>query len=370
MTCSKLFSEDLPEITDEIIQYFRNDFSALYSCILVNRLWCRLAIPLLWENPFLSLIENYCYIEIYLYCLNKYNKMIFCEYKIYKKLLASNALFYYPSFIKYLNTNSIYFSIERWVRATFSFLVEDQVFEKFNDIKRLFLRNPNFMSNIRNLRLIVSSLDIINAISLLKLLYSNCNSISSITFGFLSLFMDEILHIESLQLLLQKSGDYLENFNFKSMKEEYNESRRQLLKLFIEYCKGTRSYDELSPFVLQNLGQVLPFKLEYLHLSLEFNKSDLELFLINSQNTFIKKFVVMNRNENESDSVLFYFTEYIMKKQGVKYLAILESFPHFTCNGDLYFLDDDVNEFNLHNIIVQEYSDLKISIINEIICKF
>ncbi|GES91828.1 hypothetical protein GLOIN_2v1875654 [Rhizophagus clarus] len=195
--------------------------------------------------------------------------------------------------------------------------------------------------------------------------------------------MDEILHIESLQLLLQKSGDYLENFNFKSMKEEYNESRRQLLKLFIEYCKGTRrqtinyididildSYDELSPFVLQNLGQVLPFKLEYLHLSLEFNKSDLELFLINSQNTFIKKFVVMNRNENESDSVLFYFTEYIMKKQGVKYLAILESFPHFTCNGDLYFLDDDVNEFNLHNIIVQEYSDLKISIINEIICKF
>ncbi|GBC09392.1 hypothetical protein RclHR1_08820003 [Rhizophagus clarus] len=51
MTCSKIFSE-LPELLSEIIQYFRCDFSALHSCILVDRLWCRLAIPLLWENPF------------------------------------------------------------------------------------------------------------------------------------------------------------------------------------------------------------------------------------------------------------------------------------------------------------------------------
>jgi hypothetical protein len=44
MTCSKIFSGDIPELTNEIIQYFRNDFSTLHSCILVNRLWCRLAI--------------------------------------------------------------------------------------------------------------------------------------------------------------------------------------------------------------------------------------------------------------------------------------------------------------------------------------
>src|SRR5438045_2844112 len=52
MTCSKLFSGDLPEISNDIIQHLRNNFNTLYSLALVNRFWCRLAIPLLWEDPF------------------------------------------------------------------------------------------------------------------------------------------------------------------------------------------------------------------------------------------------------------------------------------------------------------------------------
>ncbi|POG58608.1 hypothetical protein GLOIN_2v1729262, partial [Rhizophagus irregularis DAOM 181602=DAOM 197198] len=52
MSCSKIFSGDLPELIFDIIKYFQDDYSTLYSCVLVNRLWCRLTIPLLWENPF------------------------------------------------------------------------------------------------------------------------------------------------------------------------------------------------------------------------------------------------------------------------------------------------------------------------------
>ncbi|RGB40024.1 hypothetical protein C1646_753819 [Rhizophagus diaphanus] len=66
---SKIFS-DLPELTYDIIKYFKNDFSTLHSCILVNRLWCRLAIPLLWENPFSIPNKNYNFIIIYLHNLN------------------------------------------------------------------------------------------------------------------------------------------------------------------------------------------------------------------------------------------------------------------------------------------------------------
>jgi hypothetical protein len=75
MACTKIFLGDLAEIISEIIQYFRNDISTLHSCILVNRLWCRLAIPLLWEDPF-SLIypKNYHYIEVYLHNLNDVDK--------------------------------------------------------------------------------------------------------------------------------------------------------------------------------------------------------------------------------------------------------------------------------------------------------
>ena len=51
MACSKIFSGDLPELTNKIIlQYFHHDYKTLHSCILINRLWCRLAIPLLWED--------------------------------------------------------------------------------------------------------------------------------------------------------------------------------------------------------------------------------------------------------------------------------------------------------------------------------
>ncbi|PKY51333.1 hypothetical protein RhiirA4_407346, partial [Rhizophagus irregularis] len=30
----------------------KNDSNFLYSCILVNRYWCRIAIPILWKNPY------------------------------------------------------------------------------------------------------------------------------------------------------------------------------------------------------------------------------------------------------------------------------------------------------------------------------
>ncbi|CAG8747652.1 34_t:CDS:1, partial [Dentiscutata heterogama] len=36
----------------EVLRHLKYDISSLYSCILVNRLWCKLSIPLLWYSPF------------------------------------------------------------------------------------------------------------------------------------------------------------------------------------------------------------------------------------------------------------------------------------------------------------------------------
>src|SRR5438034_4339083 len=102
MACSKLFSGDLPEFINEIIKHFHNDFSTLHSCILVNRLWCRLAIPLLWEDPFSIPTENFNFIEIYLHLHNLNDddlKTKLNNYKINDDLLpsnTSNTLFNYP----------------------------------------------------------------------------------------------------------------------------------------------------------------------------------------------------------------------------------------------------------------------------------
>src|SRR5687767_1637036 len=114
MTCSKIFSGDLPELTYEVIKYFQNDYPTLHSCILVNRLWCRLAIPLLWENPFSIPTENYNFIKIYLHNSNSDFKTKLIEYKIINSSsLPSNTLFNYPSLLKYLNINRIILSVVR-----------------------------------------------------------------------------------------------------------------------------------------------------------------------------------------------------------------------------------------------------------------
>src|SRR5581483_4482020 len=90
MACSKIFSGDIPELLNDIIKNFQGDFTTLHSCILVNRLWCRLAIPLLWENPFsVTSYKNYDFysfssyefrfIDIYLNYTNDNDKKILSQ---------------------------------------------------------------------------------------------------------------------------------------------------------------------------------------------------------------------------------------------------------------------------------------------------
>ncbi|POG81513.1 hypothetical protein GLOIN_2v1505648, partial [Rhizophagus irregularis DAOM 181602=DAOM 197198] len=37
---------------EEIFKYLKDDKTTLFSCILINRSWSELAIPILWSRPF------------------------------------------------------------------------------------------------------------------------------------------------------------------------------------------------------------------------------------------------------------------------------------------------------------------------------
>ncbi|CAB4430725.1 unnamed protein product [Rhizophagus irregularis] len=105
--------------------------------------------------------------------------------------------------------------------------------------------------------------------------------------------------------------------------------------------------------ILRNLCQVLPFKLKYLSLNLIDNLIDLEIFLKNSQNTFIEKLLISIRMEGFRVDILPYIKEYIMKKKRVKYLAIMNTFieDNATVNiksEDLFSLKNEVKEFELY----------------------
>ncbi|GBC22888.2 hypothetical protein GLOIN_2v1882251 [Rhizophagus irregularis DAOM 181602=DAOM 197198] len=461
MSCSKIFSGDLPEITYYIIKNFQNDFSTLYSCILVNRLWCRLAIPLLWENPFsitnrrVNNIGDHKFIEIYLYNLNSDLKSKLNEYKINDNLLPSNTLFNYPNFIKYLNTSNIIQSIKKWTAvkvikdldsesefrrliqtSLFKVFIENEVklhtleievfsssnYNSYNyDILELILQNTNFIHNIinlkpyifseedklmeksyyncsntlntiilyhirsiNNLNKIFEQLNVMESIHIIYCRFLNSSFIQQIInlskpFKLKSLFTCGDLKSELLILLLQKSGDYLENF-----RDDLSCCDQKLSELIIKYCKNLKFLDIFtttnqiiyqifnlieninyltincgkyigSSILLQNLGQNLPSRLEYLNLILHIKASDFEIFLKNSQDTFIKKLLISNSMLN-GDDILPYIKEYIMKEKRVRYLTFED-----IANNELINLDDEVEEFKLHNIIVQNYSYLCIN---------
>ncbi|PKC74587.1 hypothetical protein RhiirA1_449805 [Rhizophagus irregularis] len=99
-----------------------------------------------------------------------------------------------------------------------------------------------------------------------------------------------------------------------------------------------QSTPELVSIMLQNLGQLLSLKLEYLNLIFDIKyKNDFEIFLKNSQNTFIKKLLINNS----------------------------ETFINYS-NIDLFSLKDEVKEFELYNIKIQKYRDLVIDSIEKL----
>ncbi|GES72795.1 hypothetical protein GLOIN_2v1881853 [Rhizophagus clarus] len=493
----------------------------------VNRLWCRLAIPLLWEDPFSIPTKNYKFIYVYLHNLNDDIKTELTEYEININLLLSNTLFNYPSFIKYLNIWTIIFSVWDWfetvlraekkyisydldtacdlkrliIMSLFKIFIENEVnlhvlefdilihrdYNSFyHDILELILQNPNFIHNVRNLKLIHFAspgyydnrnecasiknliLQIISLHQNLKKIFLSYNSFASykplllskdyncsntlntiilfhidfnglinldIVFeqlnvlesihivycyslknGFIqqiinltkpfklkSLFISDVsLSIdESLPLLLQKTGGYLENFGCIFRFGCGLSLKQQLLESVLKYCKNIKFLDscgfgnqiihqafnlienikqslnyltisvfnyhqlnhvsdnniECSSFVLQHLGQILPSKLKYLSLILHIKVNDFEVFLQNSQDILIKKLLIKN---NEGQDILPYLKEYIMKKKRVKYLAVMSSYKNIFVDGyhnnkDLFIMKDVVEEFKLYDIKVKNY---------------
>ncbi|CAB5200549.1 unnamed protein product [Rhizophagus irregularis] len=353
MSCSKIFSGDLPELAYEVIKYFRNDKSTLHSCILVNRLWCRLAIPLLWEDPFSFRTVICNFIGIYLNNLNdddlksKLNKHI-----INNNSLPSNTLFNYIRFLKYLNIFDIISCVEMWFTikkselrnnnysatefkrligiSLFKIFIENEVnlhtfeieipstyyYTYFNDILEIILQNTNFIQNIRNLNLYVNS---------------------SIRFSH-DIINNEYIHI------------FYQIFNIPNLIENI---KQNLNYLSINLCEDIYLSDDNISILLRNLGQTLPSKLEYLSLVLNIKENDFRIFLENSQNIFINKLKIM---QNSSDNILHNVKEYIMKEKRVKFLAIWDF-----KNGDLSRLKNEVKEFNLYNIKVLNYHDLSLA---------
>src|SRR5690242_12520261 len=100
---SKIFIGLMPELMEIILNNLENDLYSLYSCALVSRHWCKISIPILWQDPFSSFLfdRKPSFISKYLSSLNEDDKFILKNHGINQEF--SKTLFNYARFLKVLD---------------------------------------------------------------------------------------------------------------------------------------------------------------------------------------------------------------------------------------------------------------------------
>ncbi|KAF0509608.1 RNI-like protein [Gigaspora margarita] len=96
----------------EIFNNLRTNYKCLFSCLLVNRHWCRIIIPILWREP-LNHVNNRKLISSCLLSLNAEEQALLIPFKI---ILPnnSNPLFEYTSYTEFVG-RFLYNGITSWL---------------------------------------------------------------------------------------------------------------------------------------------------------------------------------------------------------------------------------------------------------------
>ncbi|CAG8445366.1 846_t:CDS:1 [Cetraspora pellucida] len=100
----------------EILGHLKYDTSSLYSCILVNRLWCKLSIPLLWCSPFEFTRYNNksdLIIETYVSCFSDDEKKQFYD-NIFLIPDFQKPAFNYPIYLHNLDIPTFENAVRNW----------------------------------------------------------------------------------------------------------------------------------------------------------------------------------------------------------------------------------------------------------------
>ncbi|KAF0332800.1 hypothetical protein F8M41_020632, partial [Gigaspora margarita] len=130
---------DMPELMENILNNLNNEICSLYSCALVSRHWCKMAIPILWQDPFSS-DRRPLFISKYFSSLGEDDKFILKESLEERGINEefSNTLFDYARFLKVLDLLNLEGKVSKWI--TFK-LIDSEFFygaEKNHIINLLF----------------------------------------------------------------------------------------------------------------------------------------------------------------------------------------------------------------------------------------
>jgi hypothetical protein len=142
--------EDCLRMIFNELQY---DSSSLYSCILVNRFWCRVALPILWKNPLtLNKISHFKLYNMIIYLLPTSSKKLLFDNITELPLckFSGKPLFNYISFFSRISPN--------FINNMASVLINEEIgFNKFREEYKKNLLEQEiyklFISNCKDIKL-------------------------------------------------------------------------------------------------------------------------------------------------------------------------------------------------------------------------
>ncbi|CAB4429410.1 unnamed protein product [Rhizophagus irregularis] len=140
---SRLPADCLTEIFEHL-----DDKNSLYSCLLVNRLWCKISVGFYWRD-----MENYSTsnFNTLISCLPNESKEILSENKIIISTPTLNPMFNYASFCKVLSIDRVYTKVEELLmnQENFSFHdLKDDIIILSQEIFKLFRKTNFFFKKI------------------------------------------------------------------------------------------------------------------------------------------------------------------------------------------------------------------------------
>ncbi|CAG8519948.1 7694_t:CDS:1 [Funneliformis mosseae] len=136
------------ECIREILEYLYDDTISLHSCLLVNRSWCEITIPILWRNPFGRDLTAKRYILL----INTYMSRLSMEERGSIDSTIEKSTFDYSTFLRVFDCEKILLAFRCWAIPFSSFslfkpLIQHFIYNspKFDrvDFKKNMLFNDN-----------------------------------------------------------------------------------------------------------------------------------------------------------------------------------------------------------------------------------
>src|ERR1051325_11686876 len=122
---------------NEIFEHLENDEVTLHSCLLVNRLWCNVAVKILWRNSLNYSTKNF---STLIACLSNESKEILLKNGIIVSTpTLKPPIFNYASFCKVLSVSQVNYNAKMLLEDQQSILTQNFNIIVEQEIHKLFM---------------------------------------------------------------------------------------------------------------------------------------------------------------------------------------------------------------------------------------